>query len=499
MFFQKIFSNFNKLTEKAAFFMGDRYYSYWETRNRVFDYAQAITKLPAASDNIGIVTGDDFDTYCALLAALYLQRPYVPVNRKNPVRRIADIVGEAGVDLIFCSDAHVASELTALDLPTVKILRPGMVPSETIQGDAFVLKEYDPEQLAYILFTSGSTGKPKGVPINYGNMGSYLTKMVTDPLFQYSQTDRFIQMFELSFDPSVFSIMVPLYVGATCYVVPDSGVVFHHIFNMLEDHKITVALFIPSVINFLKPYFKEIDLPDLRYSMFCGDALHDSVAKGWQLCCPNAAIHNWYGPTETTVICTVYPVLPNADNSVNDIISIGKPLENVTAILIDDDDKLITDLNIKGELCFNGDQVINNYWHNEAADAKSFMLHPETQQTFYKTGDICFLDDQGNYHFSNRKDFQVKINGYRLELAEVEHYARKDVNVNQAVVVKKNDQEMVLFVETKDSAFNEEELTSSLKSFLPWYMIPGKIVALKQMPYNQNMKIDRAALLALTL
>jgi len=499
MFFQQIFTNLNKLTEKAAFFMDDRYYSYRETRNRVFDYAQVITKLPAASNNIAIVTGDDFETYCSLLAALYLQRPYVPVNRKNPVRRIADIVGEAGADLIFCSDVNVALELKELDLPALKIVEPAMVASETIEGDAFVIKEYDPAHLAYILFTSGSTGKPKGVPISYENMGSYLTKMVTDPLFEYSEADRFIQMFELSFDPSVFSIMVPLYVGATCYVVPDSGVVFHHIFNMLEDHKITVALFIPSVINFLKPYFKEINLPDLRYSMFCGDALHDSVYKGWQLCCPNAAVHNWYGPTETTVICTVYPVYPDADNSVNDIISIGKPLENVTGILVDDDGKLITDLNVKGELCFNGDQVINNYWHNEAADAKSFMLHPETQQKFYKTGDICFLDDQGNYHFSNRKDFQVKINGYRLELAEVEHYARKDVNVNQAVVVKKNDQEMVLFVETKDSAFNEEELTSSLKSFLPWYMIPGKIIALKQMPYNQNMKIDRAALLALTL
>ncbi len=499
MFFQQIFKNFNKLTEKAAFFMGDRYYSYQETRNRIFDIAQTITALQPGSNNIGIVTGDDFDTYCALLAALYLQRPYIPVNRKNPVRRIADILTEAGVDLVFCSDAHVATELKDVDLPGVKILEPGMVSPGPIQGDAFVIKDYDPEQLGYILFTSGSTGKPKGVPITYGNMGAYLTKMVTDPLFEYAETDRFIQMFELSFDPSVFSIMMPLHIGATCYVVPDSGVVFHHIFNMLEDHKITVALFIPSVINFLKPYFKEIDLPALRYSMFCGDALHDSVIKGWQLCCPNAAIHNWYGPTETTVICTTYPVVSGHDNSVNDIISIGKPLANVIAILVDDDGKLITDLNVKGEPCFNGDQVIKNYWQNDAADAKSFMLHPETQQKFYKTGDICFLDDKSNYHFSNRKDFQVKINGYRLELAEIEHYARKDVNVNQAVVVKKNDQEMVLFVETKDSVFNEDDLASSLKSYLPWYMIPGKIVALKQMPYNQNMKIDRAALLALTL
>lgn len=499
MVFQKIFSNLNNLNESKAFFMGDRYYTYAETRNRVFDIAQTITKLRPEYNNIGIITGDDFDAYCALLAALYLQRPYVPVNRKNPVRRIADILTEAGADLVFCSDVQVASELTELNLPGVKILKPGMVFAGTIKGDAFDMKEYDPHQLAYILFTSGSTGKPKGVPITYENMGAYLTKMVSDPLFEYSESDRFIQMFELSFDPHVFSIMVPLYVGATCYVVPDSGVVFHHIFNMLEDHKITVAVLTPSVINFLRPHFKEIDLPDLRYSMFGGEALHHSVVNGWQRCAPNATIHNWYGPTEATVNCMQYTVHAGDTNSVNDNVSIGKPLKNVSAILIDDNDKLIADLNVKGELCFNGDQVINNYWHNEIADANSFMLHPETQKKFYKTGDICFLDEQGNYHFSNRKDFQVKINGYRLELAEIEHYARKDVNVNQAVVVKKNNQEMVLFVETKDSVFNEDELTSSLKLSLPWYMIPGKIVALRQMPYNQNMKIDRAALLALTL
>jgi D-alanine--poly(phosphoribitol) ligase subunit 1 len=122
------------------------------------------------------------------------------------------------------------------------------------------------------------------------------------------------------------------------------------------------------------------------------------------------------------------------------------------------------------------------------------VLHPETQQKFYRTGDICLLDEHGNYHFTNRKDFQVKINGYRLELAEIEHYARKGTNVNQAVALKKNDQELVLFVETGDSEFNADDLTFSLRSVLPWYMIPGTIISLKQMPYNQNMKIDRIAL-----
>jgi D-alanine--poly(phosphoribitol) ligase subunit 1 len=351
--------------------------------------------------------------------------------------------------------------------------------------------------LAYILFTSGSTGKPKGVPITYGNMGAFLDKMITDPLFEYSPDDRFLQMFELTFDPHVYSILMPLYLGATAYAVSDAGVIFHNIIAVLEDHDITVALLTPSVINFLRPYFKEINLPELRYSILCAEALHETVAIEWQACVPNAELHNWYGPTETTVVSMTYKLLDNSNNSVNDVVAIGKPLKNVLTILIDEDGRLIKELNVKGELCFSGDQVINNYWQNQAVDAKSFFPHPETGQRFYKSGDICFLDERGNYHFSNRKDFQVKINGYRLELAEIEHYARKNSGVSQAVVIKKNDKELVLVIETKDNSVNEEELTRLLRSHLPWYMIPGKILSLKQMPYNQNMKIDRNALLEL--
>ena len=486
----KIIGNINTLGDSPCFISRDVFYTYHDVKKRLLQIVTSLSNIQTPFNTLGIITGDDFDTYCALLASIYLHKTYVPINRKNPVKRNLDIIQEAAVSVIFCSDDKMYAELKHQLYDGCVLLNSKDIYENSSISD-LIQTEYISSLTAYILFTSGSTGKPKGVPITYGNINCFVGKAVTDPLFSYSSGDRFIQMFELSFDPSVFSILVPLYFGAQFFIVPDSGIIFHHVFNFLEDHKITVALLTPSVINFLRPHFKEINVPSLRYSMFCGEALHISVASEWQTCAPNATIHNWYGPTEATVICLQYSLNANTVNGVNDIVPIGKPLKNISTILLDSKDNIIYEKNVEGELCIFGDQVINSYWQNEKANTQSFFLHPAHQISFYRTGDICFLDTNNDYQYIGRKDFQVKINGYRMELAEIEHHAREVDFVNQAIVLKKNDQQLVIFIESSNEGFTENSLITALKKALPWYMIPTTVIIVPQMPYNHSMKIDR--------
>lgn len=490
----EIVKNLNTLNNLPAFYIRDEYYSYQQTKTKILSIAQEINSIENIQ-NIGIVTGDDFETYSTLLACLLLQKTYVPLNRKNPVQRNINIVSEGKINLVICSDELMRTELINSH-QNINVINPLLLKGKLVDLD-ISYPEFNPNALAYILFTSGSTGKPKGVPITYSNMSAFINKVLSDPLFEYSKTDRFLQMFELSFDPSVFSTITPLYFGACCYVVPDSGMIFHHVFNMFEDHAITVALLTPSVINYLRVYFKEINLPHLKYSMFCGEALHDSVARQWQNCIPNATIHNWYGPTEGTVICLQFNQQKNSDIPANDLMPIGKPLPGIQVILVDEEGQLIDEVNFTGELCIYGDQVINEYWNNPDANLKSFYFHKKLKKLFYKTGDLCEIDVSGNYHYIGRKDFQVKINGYRMELAEIEFFARKFENVSQAIVMKKNDQELVLFIEPLNVSFIQDNLIENLKENLPWYMIPKNIIMVNEMPLNQNMKIDRIKLSAL--
>ena len=172
-------------------------------------------------------------------------------------------------------------------------------------------------------------------------------------------------MFDLTFDLSIMSYFIPLTIGASVYTVPFSGIKYTNIYQLLEEHDITFALMVPSIINQLKPYFDEIKLEKMRYSLFCGEALHEDITAMWSQCIPNAQIENVYGPTEATIFCTRYTFKKKgANKSVNGILSIGKPMKNNFCFILNNADS-IAKVNEKGELCLAGEQLTAGYINNE--------------------------------------------------------------------------------------------------------------------------------------
>ena len=183
----------------------------------------------------------------------------------------------------------------------------------------------------------------------------------------------------------------------------------------------------PSMLRYLKPYFGEIDLPVLKYCILTGEASPVDLVHQWQKCVPNAQLFNFYGPTETTIYCTYYKIDRGGEiKTLYGMLSIGKPMKNVKAIVADEKHNILPK-GEKGELCICGEQVSPGYWNSPEKNAQAFFEKEWNGLTerFYHTGDLCYIDNEDDLMLYGRLDSQAKIQGYRVELGEIEHHARE--------------------------------------------------------------------------
>lgn len=447
---------------------------------------------------IGVVTGPEPLHYAALLAILLNESAYVPLSPGNPPQRTQQILEDTELRLVLSTEEFPALNEAAqgMEQPPqlLNIRQLDSAPLLTTPPDT------QPNDIAYVLFTSGSTGRPKGVPIYHRNLSAFLETVLEHSGYDFQPSDRFLQMFQLTFDLSVFSYLVPLCCGASFYTVPQDKMVALGCYEVLEDHAITVALMVPSVLAHLQRYFSEIDLPALRLSLFCGEALPQNLTEGWGTCVPNAQIENVYGPTEATIFCLRYVWQPEeaARQAVHGVVPIGHPIAGMQARIANDALELLPPGEV-GELLLIGNQVTNHYWQNTPKTKAAFVFldTPEGRVFAYRTGDLAEINQQGNFIFHGRKDNQVKIEGYRVELGEVEHHARQALGHGQVAVLPETlpsgNTVLRLFYEGEPQ--QETHLLQQLSQRLPSYMQPKTATPLESLPLNSSGKIDRPALM----
>jgi amino acid adenylation domain-containing protein len=493
-----IAANIENCHDKAALWVRGRSYSYGELQEVSAGIRDLLCErqIPEGS-RIGVVTGDDLHTYASLLAILSLNCAYVPININNPPQRNERIISTAGLAAILSS--HSVDE-NSLCLPGTAA-EIGIVATTNAEKSEEPLSfpKVSSDDLAYIFFTSGSTGTPKGVPISHGNLNAFMDTFIHRMGYDFASHDRFLQMFEMTFDLSVVSIFAPWYCGACCCVVPDEGIAYLNIIKVLAEQEVTVAVMVPSLLGYLQRFFDEISLPSLRLNFFCGEALTHEMTKQWSSCIPNARIENVYGPTEATIWCTWYSWTEqqSAAESVNDIVPIGRPVPGSETIVIDAKDSPCRP-GEKGELVLIGPQVMSGYWQNPEKTAEAFvdLVIDGEQLRAYRSGDIAFVNELDNLIYCGRMDSQVKIDGHRVELGEIEHSARRLIGSSKAAVVLRKDSsgQPVIFLFVAGNNIDASELDSQLRSELPVYMRPREIVILDDLPVNLNGKIDRLAL-----
>ena len=441
-------------------------------------------------DRVGIFIEDNVYTYASLLGILSCGACYVPLNDNNPVERNMGIIADAGIKVLLYTDKEEkARELCVSPGTDCRPLNNQVTPGT---GKLNPLDQMS-DDLCYLLFTSGTTGKPKGVPIYHRNLSAFLDMMLESGRYDFNRNDRFLQMFELTFDLSVFSFLVPLSVGASFYPIPRKGIAYLEVADVLEIREITVALMVPSVINYLKAYFGEINLPKMKYSLFCGEALYHETLSSWAKCVPRAKIENLYGPTEATIFCLRYEwqpgELPHPQGK--GIVPIGRPMEGMDAFKT-----YQNNIDEEGELCLSGEQVTLGYWNNPSKTAEAFGTM-EDGKRYYRTGDLCKVDQAGNFLYLGRIDNQVKIDGHRVELEEIEFHTRVFCG-DQQVIAAVNTSEagalyVLLFIESEKEL--KKGLEEHLKKHLPVYMIPKEIIRVSLFPLNSNGKTDRKAVM----
>lgn len=479
-----------KNLQSTAFCINDKTYSYAQLYDVVEQIYSQVRTIP--ENLICLYATDDIRTYASILALWVCGKTYIPLNPNQPKERHIEVARSVNTHYVLSADKKYD-----IGLDNVTTISTGDTLTEEYKRNNNVCIDDIPDSaLAYIIFTSGSTGKPKGVQLTRGNLAAFIDSMDKIGL-DISDADRCLQPFDLTFDFSVSGYVIPLVKGASIYTVPSKAIKFSYIAGLLEDYKLTVLQMVPSMVRNMLPYMDEIDLSSVRYNIFCGEALTGKVLKAWHNANPNMVSYNMYGPTEDTVFCTYYLIdKSNIANplSSNDIVGIGKTFENSGILLLDDQDKVIGDKNVEGELCLCGKQLTPGYWKNSNENTAKFFEVDGIR--YYRTGDLCYYGEDGNLMFVSRKDFQVKINGFRVELGEIENrYSIISGGLFAVVMPFTNEQgnvELAIVIEGNEYDYRAHK--AQLASELPAYEVPNKWLFTRTIPLNTNGKVDRKAI-----
>jgi len=486
---EKYDASLKKNASRAAFCIGNRFYSYAEFTEYISGSQQLLQmhlSQPVGLP-IGVMCHDTIETFAAIFAIWFSGSHFVPLHPLHPAFVNDEKVHQSAVQLILDPQINQSTN----DLKAKRISNKDFKSSEPLTINKG-------SNRAYILFTSGSTGKPKGVPINVNNMSAYVRGFL-ELYPDLTSADRFLQTYDLTSDAAFTSYLIPLMLGACVYTLPSGSFKYLSIVKALQEQQITFTKFTPSVLNYLRPYFKSLRFDSLKHSHFGGEALPIDLVTEWSKCIPNAEISNGYGPTETTITCTIHrtSIAQLNENVYNGIVSIGNPFKEIKILIINENDQIVVD-GEKGELCIGGSQVMDGYLTASADDISPFYTHDSggIKEKYYRSGDLAFRDQNGYLYFCGRKDDQLKISGYRIEPAEIEFAISQLANGSKSKAFgfcnKSGTESIVVFIEQYGE--QPEMLKEQLRALLPSALIPEKLIPIRQFPLNQNGKVDKSAL-----
>ncbi|MDI1435671.1 polyketide synthase [Polyangium sorediatum] len=344
-----------------------------------------------------------------------------------------------------------------------------------------------PDHAAYVIYTSGSTGRPKGVVVEHrGLVGRISTLQAALPV---TSEDRILQHVSIAFDGAVYEWFWALFGGATLVLrSPSRGVD-----ELLATGGISGAFLPPAIASVLP-----CRAPALRQLVFSGDRAPIDVVKRWAV---GRKLVNIYGPTEFSIWATSYDYDPASP----DAFPIGRPLPGVRVYLLDDA-RCAVPPGATGEICLAGAGIARGYLGRPDLTAERFPRDPFSNvpgARMYRTGDLGRWDDRGELEFLGRTDHQVKISGFRVELAEIESALEAHPSVRASAVIVRDDnaagKHLIAYVAAERDRCTPAALKQFLRTKLPEHMVPRSFEFLDALPLTVNGKVDRVTLSATAL
>lgn len=438
------------------------------------------TKGVITEDVIVIAAEKSLNMIVGILAILKSGAAYLPIDLEYPQNRINYILKDSKAKLILLNNE------TPIDVNLEKVfINNEQLPTESHEID---LEKNNIDSLAYIMYTSGSTGAPKGVAIVNKNV----VRLVKNTNYiKFQEGDTIGQSGSIAFDAATFEIWGALLNGLTLHILDKETLLnVEKLKESISHDKIDILWLTSPLFNQICEF--DVNVFDgLHYLLVGGDVVSPKYVNKLKIANKDISIINGYGPTENTTFSTCYNIPNEWDAKVS--IPIGSPISGSTAFVVDADNNL-QPIGIPGELCVSGDGLARGYINNMSLTVDKFVDNCfEAGKKMYKTGDIAKWLKDGNIQYLGRKDNQVKISGFRIEITEVEKCILMIQEIREAIVLahnNKGNKELCCYYVCGND-FNTDKIKENLKEVLPKYMIPSYFIRLDKMPLTINGKINK--------
>lgn len=433
-------------------------------------------------DRVALLVGASDRMVLAILGILQAGAAYVPIDVENPADRVRALVADAGARVLI---VDTPPDWSAAGVQPVVLAELCRVAPET--GPRPI--EPTAKSLAYVIYTSGSTGRPKGVMIEHGSIANSVQWRMQ--AYQFAATDGTLLMPSYAFDASLLDIFPVVFSGGRLVLVgaAEKRDLAAQAARFQRD-RITSLLLTPSLHAL---YLDEIApaMAGLKWVCVAGEATTLSLVRKHFERLPGVRLFNEYGPTENSVVTTFTELFPG-----DTAVSIGRPTTGCEVHVIQPNGEFCG-VGVPGELVVGGVGLARGYLNQPELTAAAFVPAPwNPQQRIYRTGDLARWRTDGKLEFLGRRDAQVKLRGYRIELDEIEDVLRRHPGVAAAAVKLApvaGEPQLIAYV-TGKSGYDETAVRVACQAALPVYMIPSVFVRLEAMPLNISGKVDRKAL-----
>ena len=472
---------------------GSRQLTYAELNARANQVARALLKRGLFREGVvGVVTERNLDWLTAVLAIFKAGGAYLPIEPHFPADRIAKTLSRAGCRLVLTERASTTMLDQALQsLPGVETL---FIDAACEKGhfDGDLGIEVAPDQLAYIYFTSGSTGEPKGAMCEHAGLLNHLFAKIDD--LTIAEGTVVAQTAPQCFDISLWQLMAALLAGGRVVIVEQETILdAKRLIDRIVDAGVNIVQVVPSYLEVLVSYLGQhrTELQDLEYVVATGEALKKELVERWFGVQPGIKLVNAYGLTETSDD-TNHEIMDRAPRG--ERVPLGRPINNVHIYIVDEQLQPVP-VGAPGEIVFSGVCVGRGYINDPERTQRAFLQDPlRPGQRLYRSGDYGRCLPDGTLEFLGRRDSQVKISGFRIEIGEIENALLRVVGVRDgAVVVNKH----LVAVYTGEGPLDSAAIRDKLAESLPAYMVPSAFHWRERLPLTENGKIDRKALTAL--
>lgn len=430
---------------------------------------------------VGVLLNKSEYLVVAMIGIFKSGHVYVPLDVNYPIARLKYMCGAANLDFILTTAifSHLIPESFAAKSFFIEDI--DKIGLKAKMSEKIPLRQSN--QPVYIFFTSGTTGNPKGILAKDINISNYLNWCID--FFKRDEVNLYISCSSIGFDLSVMEIFYPLMTGKTVLLLDNSLFLGSTLKRIKEKVMLST---VPSVLNQL--VLNKITFENVSDLILTGEK-PNSVDLNWVIeSNKDIKIWNLYGPTETTVIATVHLIEDGFDEG---LISTGTPINNMKIKILDDNFNEVKSGSV-GEIFIGGHGVASGYL--EEKENKSFIELPkENNETYYRTGDLGWKDENNLFFLKGRKDSQFKKNGVRIEVSEIEFAASRNEKVRRAVLIVDEHKNLYLFVQKEIESLTEKELNDYLKDRILQPMLPQHIIFVEKFPVTLNGKADKHKLI----